>query len=277
MAIQDLELTPEQLRASCDPESLGFETTADLPELVGSVGQDRAMAAIDFGLEMKTEGYNIFAAGPTGTGRNFAVSSRAQEAASDEPTPDDWCYVYNFHDPRQPRCLRLPAGEAARLREDIDELISTIRQEIPRSFESESYQERKENAIGDVQAERNRLLRQLDEEARSRGLMIQPTPVGLATVPLVDGSAMSRDFARSSMSSVYCILPARSSARSATRAPASWCRPVCASTGFTSPLEPVRNSASPPWSAIRREAAPGQSAEISVLRLKSVTPCALTL
>jgi len=63
VAIQDLELTPEQLRASCDPESLGFETTADLPELVGSVGQDRAMAAIDFGLEMKTEGYNIGGAG----------------------------------------------------------------------------------------------------------------------------------------------------------------------------------------------------------------------
>ncbi len=193
MAIQDLELTPEQLRARCDLESLDFETTADLPELAGSVGQDRAMAAIDFGLEMKTEGYNIFAAGPAGTGRNFAVSSRAQEAASNEPTPDDWCYVYNFHDPRQPRCLRLPAGEAARLREDIDELISMIRQEIPRSFESESYEERKEKAIGDVQAERNRLLRQLDEEARSRGLMIQPTPVGLATVPLVDGSAMSRE------------------------------------------------------------------------------------
>ena len=69
MATQDLELTHEELRHSCDPKSLGFETTAELPELEGNVGQDRAMSAIDFGLGMKTKGYNIFAAGPTGTGR----------------------------------------------------------------------------------------------------------------------------------------------------------------------------------------------------------------
>jgi len=193
VSIEDFEVAAEQLRASCDPESLGFETTADLPELKGTVGQDRAMAAIDFGLEMKTKGYNIFAAGPTGTGRNFTVSSRTQEAASKEPTPDDWCYVYNFDDSRRPCALRLPAGRAARFREDVEGLISTIRQELPRAFETESYEERKERAVTDVQGERNRVLRELDEEARGQGLMIQATPMGIATVPLVDGSPMSRE------------------------------------------------------------------------------------
>lgn len=193
VAIEDFEVAPEQLRASCDPEALGFESTADLPELKGTVGQDRAMAAIDFALEMKTKGYNIFAAGATGTGRNFAVSSRTREAASKQPTPDDWCYVYNFDDPRRPRSLRLPAGKASQFRDDVEALISAVKQELPRAFESESYEERKEKAVGDVQAERNRLLRELDEEARSQGLMIQATPMGVATVPLVEGSAMSRE------------------------------------------------------------------------------------
>ncbi|UCC69535.1 MAG: AAA family ATPase [Armatimonadota bacterium] len=193
MPIEDFEVALEHLRASCETDALGFETTADLPELKGTVGQDRAMAAIDFGLEMKTKGYNIFAAGPTGTGRNFAVCSRTQEAASKQPTPDDWCYVYNFDNPRQPRSLRLPPGRAVRLREDVEALLATLRQELPGAFESEAYEERKERAVADVQAERNRLLRELDEEARGRGLMIQATPMGFAAVPLADGSPMLRE------------------------------------------------------------------------------------
>jgi len=191
--IEDFELKPEHLRDTCDPDCLGFETTADLPELHGSVGQDRAMAAITFGLEMESKGYNIFAAGPTGTGRNFAVVSHAKAAAAKQPTPDDWCYVYNFHDSGRPVALRLPPGMGPQFAKDVDALIATCRQEIPRAFESESYEERKEQATGDVQAQRNRVLQELDEQARSEGFMIQPTPMGLVTVPLADGKPISRE------------------------------------------------------------------------------------
>jgi len=190
---EDHEVKPEELRASCDPDALGFESTSDLPELEGSVGQDRAMAAIDFGLAMRTQGYNIFAAGPTGTGRNFAVVSRTKEAAAGQATPDDWCYVYNFEDARRPVAVRLPAGKGQRFSEDMEALVAGCRQEIPRAFESESYEERKEQAVGEVQSQRNRVLRELDEEARGQELMIQATPMGLATVPLVDGRPMSRE------------------------------------------------------------------------------------
>ena len=193
MSIDDCQVKPEQLRASCDPDALGFESTSDLPELQGSVGQDRAMAAIDFGLGMRTQGYNIFAAGPTGTGRNFAVLSRTKEAAARRPAPDDWCYVHNFEDARRPLALRLPAGKGQDFSNDMEALVGACWQEIPRAFESESYEERKEKAVGEVQAQRNRLLRGLDEEARAQGLMIQATPMGLATVALVDGSSMSRE------------------------------------------------------------------------------------
>ncbi|MDH4180007.1 MAG: AAA family ATPase, partial [Armatimonadota bacterium] len=193
MPIEDFELKPEHLRDTCDPDCLGFETTADLPELHGSVGQDRATAAITFGLDMESKGYNIFAAGPRGTGRNFAVASQAKAAADKQPTPDDWCYVYNFHDSGRPVALRLPPGMGPQFAIDVDDLIATCRQEIPRAFESESYEARKEKATGDVQAERNRVLQELDEQARSEGFMIQPTPMGLVTVPLADGKPMSRE------------------------------------------------------------------------------------
>jgi len=193
VAIEGFELTADQLRETCDPGALGFETSADLGELEGTVGQDRAMAAIDFGLEMQTSGYNIFAAGPTGTGRSFTVLARAGEAAAKRPTPDDWCYVYNFDDARQPLALRLAPGQASRFSSDVADVIEACRQEIPRAFESESYEQRKEQSVGDVEAERNRILRDLDQEARGQGLMIQATPMGIVTVPLIDGGPMLRE------------------------------------------------------------------------------------
>jgi len=151
------------------------------------------MAALTFGLEMESKGYNIFAAGPTGTGRNFAVVSHAKAAAAGQPTPDDWCYVYNFQDSGRPVAIRLPPGMGPGFAKDVDDLIATCRHEIPRAFESESYEARKEQATGDVQAERNRVLQELDQEARAEGFMIQPTPMGLVTVPLADGKPMSRE------------------------------------------------------------------------------------
>ncbi len=193
MPMHDLELKPEQLRAVCDPSCLGFETTADLPELEGHVGQDRALAAISFGLGIEAKGYNIFVAGPTGTGRSFAVLSHAKAAASKQPTPDDWCYVYGFHDPRHPIAIRLPSGTGPRFAKDIEDLITACRQEIPRTFESEAYEDRKEKATSDIQAQRNRLLQLLDEEARQAGFVIQPTPMGLVTVPVLDGKPMARE------------------------------------------------------------------------------------
>jgi lon-related putative ATP-dependent protease len=77
--------------------------------------------------------------------------------------------------------------------DDIEELIKTCRQEIPRAFESEAYEDRKEKATGDVQSERNRVLQQLDQEARAEGFMIQATPMGLITVPLAEGKPVSRE------------------------------------------------------------------------------------
>ena len=191
--IEDFELAPDQLQATCDPDSLGFETTADLPELEGAVGQDRALAAIDFGLEMATTGYNIFAVGPTGTGRNFAVLSRAREFASRAPAAPDWCYVNNFDDPRVPIALRLPPGKGPELRRDLEELVNACKQEIPRAFEGEAYEQQKEAATREVQAKRNRLLRELEEKTRAEGLAIQATPIGIATMPLLDGRPMSRE------------------------------------------------------------------------------------
>lgn len=53
---------PQDLTHTCDPATLGFETTADIAPIHGTVGQERAVAAIDFGLDIKTYGFNLYVA-----------------------------------------------------------------------------------------------------------------------------------------------------------------------------------------------------------------------
>ena len=43
--------------------------------LEGAIGQPRALAAIEFGLEIETSGYNIYASGPIGTGKRSTVGA----------------------------------------------------------------------------------------------------------------------------------------------------------------------------------------------------------
>src|ERR687894_294876 len=56
-------LEAAHVRRRLDPAALPFETTAEVPPLHGTIGQERALDAIDFGLEVATPGYNLFLPG----------------------------------------------------------------------------------------------------------------------------------------------------------------------------------------------------------------------
>jgi len=105
-------LKPKDLRKVCNPDSFKFETTADLLPLKGIIGQDRAVRALEFGLNVDRQGYNIYLAGAMGTGKTTLARELLQKKALKEPRPSDWCYVYNFENPDNPIALELPAGQA---------------------------------------------------------------------------------------------------------------------------------------------------------------------
>jgi ABC-type phosphonate transport system ATPase subunit len=68
------------------------------------IGQDRAIRAIGFGLGVNKPGFNIFVTGLTGTGKTSIIKAFLKKLTGDPktaaelPTPEDWCYVYNFAD-----------------------------------------------------------------------------------------------------------------------------------------------------------------------------------
>jgi len=193
MAAEYVEVPVDQLRNSCDPAQFKFETTEGVAPLEGTVGQDRGVSAINFGFGIKTHGFNLFVAGPTGTGRNSTVNAFVTERAKREPVPSDLCYVHNFTDTDSPNSIILPAGTGCKVVKDVDELLETAKREIPSAFESENYEKRKNDILSEIQQERTRMLNDLQRKAEDMGLAIEMTTVGIVTIPLHHGKPLSRE------------------------------------------------------------------------------------
>jgi lon-related putative ATP-dependent protease len=186
-------LEPEQLRWICDPAQLAFETTEELQPLDGTIGQDRAVRALTFGLEMRGDGFNLFVAGPRGTGRSSTVDAYVRRLAEAQPAPDDWCYVHNFKDATCPTALKLPSGRAAVLAQDMRTLMDAVRRDLRRVFESREYRQQQQETYKTVADTRDRLIGELGERAQQHGLALSMTPAGPMVVPLSEGRPMSQE------------------------------------------------------------------------------------
>lgn len=187
------ELSIEKLHKKCDPQTLGCASSAEVGTLQAIIGQERAVRALRFGLGIKDKGFNVYVTGLPGTGRTTAVERFLEEIAKKEPTPPDWCYVNNFHDPYHPEVLRLPAGQAVSFRADVENLIQVTTRDIRNAFESEEYAAHREETVKTFQHQKEEVLERINQEAQRQGFVLKPTPMGLISVPLRRGKPMTEE------------------------------------------------------------------------------------
>ena len=183
----------KMLRKECDPESFKFNDTSELEALEDIIGQERAAKALQFGLKIKTRGYNIFMSGSTGTGKTSYAQNYVKKIAQKTKTPDDWCYVYNFNNPNQPSALNLPAGLGKILKEDMEDFIKVLQLEISRAFDSEDYEREKTSLAKEYQTRRNDLLERLNEDAEKQGFKVKTTNAGIYFLPIIEGKTISEE------------------------------------------------------------------------------------
>ena len=180
-----------KLRNECDPEKLAFSDTSELEPLKGIIGQERAVKALEFGLKIKTRGYNIYLSGMTGTGKTSYAENYIKKTAEKDKVPDDWCYVFNFDRPTQPMAINLPAGTGKVFQKDMDEFIKILNQEITKAFDSDEYEKEKTNIIKEFQDIRDDLLEKLNEDAGKQGFKVKTTSAGIYFLPVVEGKTLS--------------------------------------------------------------------------------------
>jgi len=188
-----LELRPAELRRTLDPSRLRFASTAEIEPLVGTIGQPRALDALEYGLAVETRGFNLFVSGLPGSGRFTTVLDYLRTLAPGKERPSDWIYVYDFHSPDRPNAIRMPAGGGAEFASAMNEFVEVARREIPRAFESEEYDRRQREIVAEIAKQRQVEEEQLTEFAAERMIALKTTLVGVASVPLVDGKPITRE------------------------------------------------------------------------------------
>ena len=194
MSVDHLKVPIERLAPFCDPSTLGFHTTAEVEPLEGTIGQERAISALEMGLEIEAPGFNVFVSGALGSGRSSALRSYLDRIAPGRPNPPDWGYVHNFQEFTQPVPISLPCGMMRELRHDMDQLIETCRARLPNAFESDDYTHRVEAVMAEIQQKRQAITEDLEFQARARGFAISSTQVGITPVPLhPEGRPLTQD------------------------------------------------------------------------------------
>lgn len=177
-------LSAEQLRKTSTATEVDCKTSEDLEPIQTIIGQDRAVKALQFGLNIKGQGFNIFITGYDGTGKTSAANRFINQIAEQQPTPDDWVYVNNFNDNYRPIAIRFPAGHARAFRQDMKNLVQDVSDEIQRAFDSDEYANKKDEITQQYQEEKDRLFREVNEYAQANNFAIQQSPRGFETVPI---------------------------------------------------------------------------------------------
>jgi lon-related putative ATP-dependent protease len=185
-------LSPNELRRSYDENNLTLESTADLSPGTKIIGQPRGIRAIEFGIRMKSPGYNIYVLGESGTGRTTAIKQFVEDRADEDSIPPDWVYVNNFLVPHKPLAVRLPSGDACKLRDDLQQLMRQLRGEIARAFDNQAFRDAALEVSHELERKREELFTALQNKARGMDALLMSTAEGFRIVPSKDGQPLQQ-------------------------------------------------------------------------------------
>ncbi len=189
--IKKLDYT--QVRRTCPDDFIQCEATHELEPLEDIIGQERAVKALQFGLDIKEEGFNVYVAGMPGTGKKTAIMSFLEQEAKDKPTPSDWCYVYNFRDAQKPNAIELPAGKGSEFVSDMKKFVEEAKKSLIAAFESDDYANRREETLKKYEEKKQGLINEMNKKAQKAGFMIQRSQIGMVITPVINGQLITEE------------------------------------------------------------------------------------
>ncbi len=187
--INDFCLTPVELKRTTDPTTLP-NSTDNVPSSVTSIttpvdytfGQQRAVQAIRTALDIRANGYHIFAAGENGLGKRTLITRLLSDYSNSNfnqdnhstprATPDDWLYVYNFKDARSPQALSLPAGRGQDFADTMHQMWAVAKKQLNKRFRSDHYQSKVEAIKNQISLKEEQAYSALHEESRQLSLTL---------------------------------------------------------------------------------------------------------
>jgi lon-related putative ATP-dependent protease len=189
------QLSVEQLTAQLSAEQFSYsEVTPDVEQIF--IGHARAKEALEFGLSMGSPGFNIFAMGEHGTGRQTLIKQMLAVTAGKEKTPHEWCYINNFDDVHAPHKLYVSAGDGKQLLARINTFIDELLDLFPEIFDNPSYQRQKAAVDREFNKKYDQAIAEVEESALKDDVLLYEDAGELNFSPLVDGKPLDdKEFA----------------------------------------------------------------------------------
>ena len=187
------ELGYKDLKITCDPKVFNFNTTDDLEPISTGIGQERGIKALEFGLNVDINGYNVYVEGPYGVGKTAYVKNYLNVISKKKKVPNDWCYLYNFDNPNEPVAVSLPAGQGREFRDTMNSFINEIKVDIKNTFNNEDFEKEKNLIKQEYEAKRNLLMEKLNKKSAEYGFTVKSAQNGIYMMPIVNGKTIAEE------------------------------------------------------------------------------------
>ena len=171
---RNYELSYKKLKAECNPNVFNFDTTEELVPITSGMGQERGIKALEFGLNVDINGYNLYLEGPSGVGKTMYTKNYLDIISKKKKAPQDWCYIYNFDNPNEPIAVNLPNGQGKHFRDAMDSFIKDVRKEIKETFNNEDFEKEKALIKQSFEEARTKLMEELNAKAANNGVYMMP-------------------------------------------------------------------------------------------------------
>lgn len=182
---ESLSLPASRVRWRCDPDRLGFGTTAQVTPDPGILGQPDAIEALRYGLETRAHGTNVFVRGLSGYGRMELIHQMIEEIAPESGALPDLCYVRNFDVPDQPRLLSLPQGTGRDFRDRMERFAEIVQSDLFEYLKSDNISAAQRRLSDQTRRDIQALGQPFEKELAADGLVLMPMQVGQNMMPTI--------------------------------------------------------------------------------------------
>ena len=187
------ELNYKNLKISCDPSIFKFKTTEELDNIETGIGQERGIKALEFGLNVDINGYNLYLDGPAGVGKTMYTKHYLDKISKKQKTPCDWCYIYNFENPNEPIALPLHAGQGKEFKEQMEVFIKDIKNDLKNTFNNEDFEKEKALIAQTYEEKREALMVKLNKKSEKYGFQVKSAQNGIYMMPIINGKAIEQE------------------------------------------------------------------------------------
>ena len=188
------ELMPKDLKDICSTNIFKFETTKEIEDVSDLIyGQERALNALEFGIDIDVKGYNLYIEGSAGIGKTMYTKNFLEDRAAKDKVPNDWCYIYNFENPNEPIAVSFPAGQGSVFKETMEGFVKDIRRDIKKTFNNDDFEKEKQIIKQEFEAKRELLLEKLNKRTMVQGFKVQSTANGVYMMPVLDGRTLEEE------------------------------------------------------------------------------------